>query len=182
MTSEIIISGFGGQGVLLMGQILATAGMIEGRQVSWYPSYGMEMRGGSANCAVIVSDEKIGSPLVSAPGVLVAMNLPALTKFVGAVRPGGILLFNSSLIEGNPGTEDLVIHAVPANDIADSLKNPRIINMVMLGAMVQATGVVSKDSLSAAFRRMFEKKFANKPDLFSINENAMSEGMRSIAA
>ena len=182
MTNEIIITGFGGQGVMLMGQILVTAGMMEGKEVSWYPSYGMEMRGGSANCAVIVSGKKIGSPLVSTPGVLVAMSLPALAKFVDAVKPGGIILFNSSLIESNPRTEDVASHAVPANEIANTLKNPRIMNMVMLGALVAATGVVTRDSLSAAFRKMFEKKFANKPELFTVNENAMTEGMRSVAA
>jgi 2-oxoglutarate ferredoxin oxidoreductase subunit gamma len=182
MTSEIIITGFGGQGVMLMGQILVTAGMMEGKEVSWYPSYGMEMRGGSANCAVIVSDGKIGSPLVSVPDVLAAMSFPALSKFVDAVKPGGIVLFNSSLIERNPRTEDVTSHAVPANDIANRLKNPRIMNMVMLGALVAATGVVSREALSGAFRKMFEKKFAHKPELFGMNDNAMAEGMRSIAA
>ena len=167
---------------MLMGQILATAGMLEGRQVSWYPSYGMEMRGGSANCAVIVSDKKIGSPLVNMPDVLVAMSLPALARFADAVKPGGIILFNSSLIETNPRTSDVTSHAVPANDIASGLKNPRIMNMVMLGALVAASGAVSREALSAAFRKMFEKKFAGKPDLFAVNESAMTEGMRSIAA
>jgi 2-oxoglutarate ferredoxin oxidoreductase subunit gamma len=182
MTNEIIITGFGGQGVLLMGQILATAGMLEGKEVTWYPSYGAEMRGGSANCAVIVSDRKIGSPIVSKPNVLVAMSLPALNKFVNSVKPGGAVIFNRSLIESNPRTDDVNSHAVLANDIANALKNPRIANMVMLGALVAATDVVSKESLSAAFRKMFEKKFANKPELFTINESAMAEGMGSIAA
>jgi 2-oxoglutarate ferredoxin oxidoreductase subunit gamma len=182
MTNEIIITGFGGQGVMLMGQILVTAGMLESREVSWYPSYGMEMRGGSANCAVIVSSKKIGSPLVSSPDVLVAMSLPALNKFVGSVKAGGVILFNSSLIECNPRTEDVASYPVPANDIAGRLKNPRIMNMVMLGALVAASGVVSRESLAAAFRKMFEKKFTNKPELFTINENAMTEGMRSITA
>jgi 2-oxoglutarate ferredoxin oxidoreductase subunit gamma len=179
-TNEIIITGFGGQGVMLMGQILVTAGMLEGKEVSWYPSYGMEMRGGSANCGVIVSGKRIGSPLVSAPDILVAMSLPALNKFADSVKPGGKILFNSSLIEKNPRTSDVSSHAVPANDIANSLKYPRIMNMVMLGALVAATDVVSQAALSGAFRKMFEKKFAQKPELFTMNETAMAEGMRSV--
>jgi 2-oxoglutarate ferredoxin oxidoreductase subunit gamma len=164
-----------------MGQILVTAGMMQGKEVSWYPSYGMEMRGGAANCAVIVSDRKIGSPLVSAPDVLAAMSLPGLTRFVDTVKPGGVVLFNSSLIEKNPRTDDVASRAVPANDIANTLKNPKIMNMVMLGALVAATGMVTQEYLSAAFRKMFGEKFANKPELFATNEKAVAEGMRSIA-
>ncbi len=179
MHHECIITGFGGQGVLLIGQILVTAGMAEGRHVTWYPFYGAEMRGGSAGCAVIVSDRKIGSPLVDAPGLLVAMSLPALNKFMPKVKQGGVILYNSSLIDTPPALAGVTAHAVPAGDIAESLKNPRVANMVMLGAMA-ALNIVGRDALNGAFRGMFGKKFANKPELLDLNEKAIGEGMRSI--
>ena len=102
MTHEIILAGFGGQGVMLMGQILTYAGMLENKHVSWMPSYGPEMRGGTANCTVVISDEPVGSPLVTNPGIVVAMNLPSMDKFEPTVKPGGVLLYNSSLIEQQP--------------------------------------------------------------------------------
>ena len=129
MEKQMLIAGFGGQGVLLIGQLIAKAAMHEGREVSWMPSYGPEMRGGEANCAVVVSDEAIGSPLVSEPPVLVAMNKPSLIKFMPKMPCGATLLYNSSLIEGVEIRCDIKVIAVPCNEIAAKLGNDRVANM-----------------------------------------------------
>ena len=134
MEQQFLIAGFGGQGVLLIGQLIAKAAMRQGYEVSWMPSYGPEMRGGEANCAVVVSDEPIGSPLVSEPTVLVAMTRPSLEKFMPAMPAGATLLYNASLIDGVTLREDIKVIAVPCNEIADRLQNSRVSNMVMLGA------------------------------------------------
>ncbi|WP_425060984.1 Pyruvate synthase subunit PorC [Sporomusa carbonis] len=176
MTHEIIMAGFGGQGVMLMGQLLTYAGMIENRQVSWIPSYGPEMRGGTANCSVIVSDEPIGAPIVSEPTVVVAMNLPSLDKFEPMIQPGGILIINSSLIEQDAKRTDIKAYQVPANDIAAELGNIKTANMVIVGALIGATGVVSNEAVLKAFAKMFAKK----PELLEINEQAIRRGMEYI--
>lgn len=139
MKQEFIIAGFGGQGVLLLGQMLAYAGMLEGKQVSWMPSYGPEMRGGTANCTVVISDEEIGSPVVSQPSCVIALNLPSLDKFEPMVKPGGLLLINSSLVDREPRRDDIKAVALPATEIASELGNIRVTNMVALGALVQLT-------------------------------------------
>ncbi|NLW17622.1 MAG: 2-oxoacid:ferredoxin oxidoreductase subunit gamma [Firmicutes bacterium] len=147
MTHEIILAGFGGQGVMLMGQMLAYAGMTEGKNVSWLPSYGPEMRGGTANCTVVVSDKPVGSPLITRPGILVAMNLPSLDKFEDNVKPGGLLVYNSSLISRPPKRDDIEVLAVPANEIANELGNDRIANMVVLGALLGKKPIVENESI-----------------------------------
>ncbi|MCL1855674.1 MAG: 2-oxoacid:acceptor oxidoreductase family protein [Clostridia bacterium] len=150
MELQLLIAGFGGQGVLLLGSLLAKAAMTEGREVSWIPSYGPEMRGGEAHCAVVISDEPIGSPLVTEPGVLVAMNRPGLVKFMPAIPAGGLLLHNASLTQGVPIRHDIRAIPVPCNDLAETLHNSRVANMVMLGALQAATGLVSDRALTAA--------------------------------
>lgn len=177
MTHEIIMAGFGGQGVMLMGQLLTYAGMIENKKVSWIPSYGPEMRGGTANCSVIVSDEPIGAPIVTDPTLVVAMNLPSLDKFEPLLKPGGTLIINSSLIKRDAKRTDITVHQLPANDIADELGNTRVANMVILGAVVAATGAVSNESLAKAFAKMFAKK----PELFAINEQAIKAGADAVS-
>lgn len=176
MTSEIIMAGFGGQGIMLIGQLLTYAGMLENKQVSWIPSYGPEMRGGTANCSVIVADEPIGAPIVSEPTALVAMNLPSLDKFESQLQPGGIVIINSSLIERTARRKDITSYLVPANAIAAELGNPRVANMVVLGALIAATGTVSAESVLNAFAKMFAKK----PELLSINEQAVKRGAEFI--
>jgi 2-oxoglutarate ferredoxin oxidoreductase subunit gamma len=180
MIHELLLAGFGGQGVMLMGQILVSAGMLEGKHVSWIPSYGAEMRGGTANCSVIVSDKKIGSPIVPQPGMLVAMNGPSLDKFEAVVRPGGTILVNSSLISRQPGRKDVKVYQIPANALAEELANSKVANMVMLGAIVAAGQPVQKESLSAAFKKMFEKKFAGNSQIFELNEQAIAKGFQCV--
>lgn len=178
MTQEIILAGFGGQGVMLMGQLLTYAGMLEGKNVSWIPSYGPEMRGGTANCSVIISDEPIGAPIVSEPSTVVAMNLPSLEKFEPLLRKGGTLIINSSLIDRGSKRQDISVYNVPSNDIANELGNARVANMVVLGAVLSATGAVAHESVLKAFAKMFAKK----PGLLAINEQALKRGAEYIAA
>ncbi len=172
MTHEIVMAGFGGQGVMLMGQLMTYAGMLENKQVSWMPSYGPEMRGGTANCSVIISDEPIGAPIITEPTAVVAMNLPSLDKFEPALRTGGILIINSSLIEQKAKRSDVKEYRVPSNDIASELGNLKVANMVVLGAIIAATKAVSQESVMQAFAKMFAKK----PGLLEINEKAIKRG------
>ena len=180
MTHEMIMAGFGGQGVMLMGQLITYAGMIEEKQVSWIPSYGPEigpeMRGGTANCSVIVSNETIGAPIVSEPNVVVAMNLSSLEKFESQIIPGGVLLINSSLIQRESTRTDIKVFRVPSNDLANELGNAKTANMVTLGALLAATKVVAPEALLKAFAKIFAKK----PKLIDINEQAIKVGMEYI--
>ena len=128
MTHEFIMAGFGGQGVMLMGQLMSYAGMFDGKHVSWMPSYGPEMRGGTANCSVVVSDQPVASPVVTEPTCAVVMNAPSLDKFAPTVVPGGCLLINSSLVTADPGRDDVKVFKVPANEIANELGNSRAAN------------------------------------------------------
>jgi 2-oxoglutarate ferredoxin oxidoreductase subunit gamma len=176
MTQEIIMSGFGGQGVMLMGQLLTYAGMIEEKNVSWIPSYGPEMRGGTANCSVIISDDPIGAPIVSEPNAVVAMNLPSIGKFEPALQPGGVMIINSSLVNKGASRADIKSYEVPANDIAVELGNVKVANMVILGALVAASNAVKGESLVQAFAKVFAKK----PQLLSINEQAIQRGMEFV--
>ena len=145
---KIIMAGFGGQGVMSMGQLLTYAGMIEEKNVSWLPSYGPEMRGGTANCAVIVSDKQVGSPIITSDATAaIVMNLPSLDKFEADVNKGGNLLVNSSLIEKKASREDLNVFYIKANEIANELGNAKVANMVMLGAYLEITKVVKVESV-----------------------------------
>jgi len=173
MEKQFLIAGFGGQGVLLIGQLIAKTAMAEGKEVSWMPSYGPEMRGGEANCAVVVSDEAIGSPLVSEPDILVAMNGPSLRKFMPKMPAGGLMLYNSSLIEGQNLREDIRIISVPCNKIAESLSTPRVANMVMLGALQAATKIFKEESLERVMTEWLGKK---KAHLLEVNKQALGMG------
>lgn len=177
MEAQVLIAGFGGQGVLLMGQLLIKAAMHEGMEVSWMPAYGAEMRGGEANCGVVISDEKIGSPLVSEPDTAIIMNRPSLDKFEPSVQPDGALLYNSSLIDREPERTDLRIYAVPCNDIATELGNARVANMVMLGAYVALTKIVPMESLVEALRQTLGK---SKEHLIPLNQQAMEAGAKCV--
>lgn len=155
---DVIIAGFGGQGVMAMGRILAYAGMKQGLEVSWLPSYGPEMRGGTANCTVVISDRPIGSPVVEFPRSLIAMNLPSLDKFEPKVKPKGFLLINSSLISRKANRTDLRVLYCPANDLANEAGNPRGINMVALGAYVAATGILDPKTVEEVIGEVFSSK------------------------
>ena len=142
MLEEVIIAGFGGQGLMLMGRLLAYAGMLEGRKVAWMPSYGPEMRGGTANCTVIISSEEIASPIVTNPKTVIAMNKPSLDKFESLIQKDGLIVLNNSLIDQEVKRDDIKVLKIPANDIANKLGNLRVANMVTLGAYVKKSGVV----------------------------------------
>ena len=173
---EVVFAGFGGQGVMTAGQLLAYTAMDEGKQVVWIPSYGPEMRGGTANCTVVVSDERIGSPIINNPQSACVFNRPSLDKFGDLLRKDGLLLINSSLIDIRSGRDDLREILVPANDIGLKLGNPKVANMVMLAAFVEATGIVSFDTLGG----MLDKKMGKKKELLEINHRAFDEGRKLI--
>lgn len=176
MKQEIIMAGFGGQGVMSMGMLLAYAGMMEGREVSWMPSYGPEMRGGTANCTVIVSPKRIASPVTTLCDSAIVMNLPSLDKFAPMVKPGGLLIVNSSLIEKECDRTDITILKVACNDIANELGNGRIANMVALGAYLEKTGLLTIDSIVAAMKKVF----AGKEQLIPLNESALRKGAEAV--
>lgn len=173
MTHQIIIAGFGGQGIMLMGQFLAYAGMLEGKNVSWLPSYGPEMRGGTANCNVIISDEPVASPIVTEATAVMAMNRPSLDRFEGAVVRGGLLLINSSLVDKKASREDIGVFYIPANEIADQLGNGRVANMVMLGSFLAKTGAVSQASVIESMKKVLGP---SKEHLIPLNEEALKRG------
>ena len=179
MEAQFLIAGFGGQGVLLIGQLLAKAAMHDGMNVSWMPSYGPEMRGGEANCAVVISDEAIGSPLVTEPPIAVIMNKPSMIKFGPTMEQGGLMLYNSSLIDIKPDREDITAVAIDCNGIAEQLGNSRTANMVMLGAIIEKTGVISIDSAMEALKSTFGPK---KEHLLPINRQAMEAGAAAVRA
>ncbi|MEO0082449.1 MAG: 2-oxoacid:acceptor oxidoreductase family protein [candidate division WOR-3 bacterium] len=174
MQVETVFAGFGGQGVMLAGKLLAEVGMELGREVVWLPSYGPEMRGGTANCTVIIGDEPIASPIVVHPRDAVVLNRPSLDKFGPMLRPGGFLIVNRSLIPVDPGRTDLVVVKVPANQIAIEAGTGKATNMVMLGAYVGATGLVPFEEVVNQARREFE----SKPKLIPVNVRCLEEGYR----
>jgi 2-oxoglutarate ferredoxin oxidoreductase subunit gamma len=173
MNESVIMSGFGGQGILLMGQLLCYAGMHEGRNVTWMPSYGPEMRGGTANCTVMISSERVGSPVTRFPQSLVVMNKASLDKFEEAVQPEGFLVINSSLVDRDPLRADLRVIKVPANQIAEAAGTLQVTNMAALGAYVAGRGIVSLDSVTIALRRMIPE---HRKELLEVNEEALRRG------
>jgi 2-oxoglutarate ferredoxin oxidoreductase subunit gamma len=150
MQTEIVFAGFGGQGVLFAGQILAFAGMDSGKEVTWMPSYGPEMRGGTANCTIIIADEEIGSPLVRHPKAVVAMNLPSLDRYESALPAGGVLVINGSLVNRDTSRSDIIHVTVPANEIAEKLGNKRLANVVLLGALLEKLPVLPMSAIDDA--------------------------------
>ena len=159
MKETLIIAGFGGQGVLSMGKILAYSGVMQDYEVTWMPSYGPEMRGGTANCSVIVSDEPVASPLVDKADIIVAMNRPSLDKFEEHVKPGGVLVINSSIIDRKAVRDDITVVYCDANGIAESVGNPKGANVAILGALMEKAPVVSNEILGEAIRiELGEKK------------------------
>jgi len=178
LNERIICAGFGGQGVMLMGQLISYAGMLEGKEVSWLPSYGPEMRGGTANCSVMVSDRPIGSPVITDDAtVAMVLNLPSLDKFENDVVPGGKLLINSSLIEKKATRTDITAYYIPANEIAVELGNLRVANMVMLGAFLELTKTVEVSSVLSALKKTFGE---SKLHLMPVNEEAMKRGAAAV--
>ena len=169
---RMILAGFGGQGILMLGVGLSEAGMEAGYNVSWIPSYGPEMRGGTANCHVNLSTQRVGSPLVSKPTVLVAMNLPSLDKFEDMLLPGGLIIYDSSLINRAPKRDDVEVIAIPATELADKLGNTRVANMIVLGAYIEYTGVLTKETVINALPNFIKKK-----NLVPLNKLAIEKGI-----
>jgi len=178
MTTSTIMAGFGGQGVVLMGTLLTYTAMVEGKHTTFFPSYGAEMRGGTANCSVVVSDREIASPIVNQPDCVVAMNIASLNKFESRVKPGGMIFVNSSLIDRKLERDDLTEIRVPANEIAEGLGNARAANMVMLGGVVKKTGVVDLDAVSGCLEKVLSERAMA---LLDLNKQALKKGFEEVA-
>lgn len=177
MNERIIIAGFGGQGIMSLGQMIAHSGMAEGKEVSWLPSYGPEMRGGTANCHVIVSDDAIAAPIVSIADAVIAMNLPSLDKFEKNVKPGGNLFINSSLIEKKATRKDISVYYIKANEIANKIGNTKVAGMVILGAYLKISKVVKESTVLESLKKVLGEK---KAKLIPINKEAMEQGAKEI--
>ncbi len=174
MLEELIIAGFGGQGIMFMGQLLAYAGMIEDKHVAWIPSYGPEVRGGTANCAVTLADREISSPIVTEPTSVIVMNQPSLEKFEPALKPGGLLVVNSSLAAGKPSRGDLRIVKIAANNLAEEkLGNAKVPNLILLGAYIELTKVVLLDSVVASLKKVLPE---SRRQLIPLNRRALELG------
>jgi 2-oxoglutarate ferredoxin oxidoreductase subunit gamma len=178
MYSQVLIAGFGGQGVLTCGQVLALAATLEGRHVTWMPSYGPEQRGGTASCVVTISDRRIGSPLVENLSTALVFNNPSLVKFEPQLSEGGLLILNSSMVKTDPVRGDLIVHRVPADEIAGEAGMRRASNIVMLGAYLAAGSVVSLD---AALEAILKYLGPTKQHLVEVNRNALAAGWNFIA-
>jgi 2-oxoglutarate ferredoxin oxidoreductase subunit gamma len=173
MYQDVMIAGFGGQGVLLAGKLLAHAGMLEGKHVTWFPSYGAEIRGGTANCTVIIASEEIGSPVVQQPSAMLIFNEASFRKFEQRIKPAGRLFLNTSLVHDLPSRGDLTRIDVRANDIAERLGDIRIANMVMLGAFLKKTGVLALQSVLMALKQVLPPR---RHSLLPLNERALQCG------
>ncbi len=173
MYQDVMIAGFGGQGVLVAGKLLAYAGMLEGKHVTWFPSYGAEIRGGTANCTVIISGSEIGSPMVQHPSAMLIFNEASFVKFEKRIKEGGYLFLNSSLVQAPSNRRDITRIEVRANDIAEDLGDSRIANMVMLGAFLGKTRVVAMESVLAALKQVLPQR---RHSLIPLNESALSRG------
>jgi len=172
-TKQILLSGFGGQGILFAGKMLAYKGLIEDKQVSWLPSYGPEMRGGTASCSVIVSDEAVGSPIVSKPDILVAMNLPSLDRFEDSVAPGGMIFVDSSLVERAVKRTDVSVYPVPATRLAGENGFGNLANMILVGKILEVLKEFDEESVLTTLRKVIPAK---RVDMIDVNLKAMKLG------
>ncbi|MBQ0134613.1 MAG: 2-oxoacid:acceptor oxidoreductase family protein [Clostridiales bacterium] len=174
---SIVIAGFGGQGLLFTGKLLAYGGLVEGRELSWLPSYGPEMRGGTANCMVILSDEPVGNPLVDRPTILMAMNAPSLEKYEMQVEPGGWIFYDSTLIPANAGREDVNYRAIPATALANENGVPTLANMILLGAILEETGCLKSESVRPALEKLIP---ASKAQLIDADLKVIALGRETV--
>ena len=172
-TKQILISGFGGQGALFAGKFLAYAGLLQGLEVSWLPSYGPEMRGGTASCSVILSDSPIGSPIITHPDVLIAMNLPSMDKFEPAVNAGGTVIYDSSLISRGPARDDVKYCAVPATKMATDAGVKTLANMLLLGKLLHEVELADDEMVNKVLEKVVSAKRAN---LLDLNKQAIKLG------
>ncbi len=173
MTHQILIAGFGGQGILFAGKFLVNKGMLEGKEVSWLPSYGPEMRGGTANCSVILSDSPIGSPIVDHPDILIVMNLPSLDKYESAVKPGGLIFSDSTLIDRKVVRTDVRSYVVPATRLASENGFSTLANMILVGKVLSVLGEFKDEDVTESLRHVVSVKH---PEMFDINLKALQIG------
>ncbi len=179
MTEEIIIAGFGGQGVLSMGMILCYSGMIENKEVSWMPSYGPEMRGGTANCMAIVSDTKISSPIISKFDTVIALNQPSVDKFEKGVKPGGLLIYEANNVIHPPTRTDIEIIGIDATKEAAKMKNTKIMNMIVLGAFLKKRPIIEIKNILEGIKQVLPERYHH---LLPLNEEALRKGMEMAGA
>ena len=172
-TTQYLFAGFGGQGILFAGKFAAYKGLIEEKQVSWLPSYGPEMRGGTASCSVIISDDAVGSPIVSKPDVLIAMNLPSLDKYESEVKAGGVIFADSTLIERKVARDDVTVHYIPATKLASDNGMPTLANMIIIGKILKEMGEYDEEMIMAALKKVISAKRA---DMLDINLKAIKLG------
>ncbi len=173
MNKQILIAGFGGQGILFSGKFLAYEGLIDGKEVSWLPSYGPEMRGGTASCSVTLSDSKIGSPIVDQPDVLIVMNAPSFDKYIDSVKPGGQVFIDSSLIEKKCERDDIEAYYIPATKIASDENLTGLANMIMVGLLIKKADIMPYENIEAAMKKIVPVK---KQNLFDLNLKAVEIG------
>lgn len=173
MTHSYLIAGFGGQGLLFAGKFLVYKGMLEGKEVSWLPSYGPEMRGGTASCSVIVSDDPVGSPIVDHPNVLMVMNLPSLDRYEQAVQPGGMIFVDSTLIERKVVRDDVKAFYVPATKLASENGMTTLANMILTGKIMKELGEFDEDGVNAALKKVVSAKH---PEMYDLNLKALQIG------
>ncbi|MCR5203983.1 MAG: 2-oxoacid:acceptor oxidoreductase family protein [Lachnospiraceae bacterium] len=173
-TMNVLLAGFGGQGILFTGKVMVYGALTEGKELSWLPSYGPEMRGGTCNCSVVISDEAIGSPLVTNPDVLIAMNRPSLEKFVNSVVPGGTILVDSSTVDIKVERTDVTVYYVPATNLADKNGLKGLANMILLGKLYKEMKFISKESLDNGLQKCIPAK---KADMLGLNQKALEIGM-----
>ncbi len=178
MNEEIVIAGFGGQGVLSMGMILCYAGIMENKEVSWMPSYGPEMRGGTANCITIISDSKISSPIISKFDTVIALNQPSIDKFESAVKTGGLLIYDSTNVIKKPTRSDINIYSIEASNEAAKMNNTKVLNMIMLGAYLKKKPIISIENIIEGLRKVLPERYHN---LLPANEAALKKGMELIS-
>ena len=178
MNKEILIAGFGGQGILFSGKFLAYEGLIDGKEVSWLPSYGPEMRGGTANCSIIISDSAVGSPIVSNPDILIAMNLPSLDKYEKETKKGGQIFVDSSLIERKVERDDVETYYIPATKMASDEGLTGLANMIMIGHMIAKSGIIPEKNIEKAMQKVVP---ATKQNMFDLNMKAVKLGFEYTA-
>ena len=173
-THEIILAGFGGQGILFAGKLLAYCGMVSGKELSWLPSYGPEMRGGTCNCHVIISDEPVSSPLITKPTVLFAMNQPSLEKFENTVAENGVIVYDSALVSKEVERKDVKAVGIPATKIANDMNASKLANMILLGTLLKETAVFTEEEIETALKKMIP---ASKAAMLELNLNCIKKGM-----
>jgi len=174
MTEEVVIAGFGGQGVLSMGLILSYSGMMEGKEISWMPSYGPEMRGGTANCIVIVSDSKISSPIIAKFDTVIALNQPSVDKFESMVKPGGLMIYESTNVVTPPTRSDIEIVGIAGSAEAAKMKNTKIMNMIMLGAFLKKKPIIEFENIIEGLKQVLPERYHH---LIPLNTDALNRGM-----